>query len=90
MVKRRGRRSWINDEDLVAVMRTVLTRATPASFHGEAYRKVWARLRHQGSERIRTGSDDGWGNTTCWLPCEGDRLTALGCMTAGLSRWRQI
>jgi hypothetical protein len=33
------------DADLVEVIRRVLL-ASP--FHGEGYRKVWARLRHQG------------------------------------------
>jgi len=56
-VARRGRRPRVCDEDLVAAMRDVLSGATPASFHGEGYRKVWARLRQRGvradKERIR-------------------------------------
>lgn len=56
-VNRRGRRPRVSDEDLVAAMRAVLSGATPASFHGEGYRKVWARLRQRGvradKERIR-------------------------------------
>lgn len=56
-IKRRGRQPGINDADMVAAVRAVLGGTTPASFHGEGYRKVWARLRQRGlrtdKERIR-------------------------------------
>ena len=52
--RRRGPLGPCGDEDLVGHVREVLE-ASP--FHGEGYRKVWARLRHQGvrtsKERVR-------------------------------------
>ncbi len=43
--RRPGPSGPMADADLVEVIRRVLL-ASP--FHGEGYRKVWARLRHQG------------------------------------------
>jgi transposase InsO family protein len=52
--KRRGPLGPCSDEELVAHIRRVLTESP---FHGEGYRKVWARLRYQGirtsKERVR-------------------------------------
>src|SRR5947209_17891274 len=52
--KKRGPVGAATDEDLVGHIRRVLGESP---FHGEGYRKVWARLRHQGirtaSERVR-------------------------------------
>ena len=52
--RKRGPVGAATDEELVAHIRRVLTESP---FHGEGYRKVWARLRHQGirtaSERVR-------------------------------------
>jgi len=52
--RRRGPLGPCGDEDLVGHVREVLE-ASP--FHGEGYRKVWARLRYQGvrtsKERVR-------------------------------------
>ena len=52
--KKRGPVGAATDEDLVGHIRRVLAESP---FHGEGYRKVWARLRHQGirtaSERVR-------------------------------------
>ena len=90
MVNRRGRRPWLNNEDLMAAMRTVFTRATSASFHGEGYRKVWARLRHQGiradKDRIRRLMRQ----HDLLAPCEAGPPPAPVCMMAQLSRLRQI
>lgn len=51
---KRGPVGAATDEELVAHIRRVLSESP---FHGEGYRKVWARLRHQGvrtaSERVR-------------------------------------
>ena len=52
--KKRGPVGAATDADLVGHIRRVLAESP---FHGEGYRKVWARLRHQGirtaSERVR-------------------------------------
>jgi transposase InsO family protein len=52
--KRRGPLGACSDEDLVAHIRRILAESP---FHGEGYRKVWARLRYQGirtsKERVR-------------------------------------
>jgi transposase InsO family protein len=52
--RRRGPRGAGSDEDLVGHIRRILTESP---FHGEGYRKIWARLRHQGirtsKERVR-------------------------------------
>jgi putative transposase len=52
--KRRGPLSPCPDEELLGHIRRILT---GSPFHGEGYRKVWARLRHQGlrtsKERVR-------------------------------------
>ena len=52
--KKRGPAGAATDADLVGHIRRVLAESP---FHGEGYRKVWARLRHQGirtaSERVR-------------------------------------
>jgi transposase InsO family protein len=52
--KRRGPLGPCTDEELVDHIRRVLTESP---FHGEGYRKVWARLRYQGirtsKERVR-------------------------------------
>jgi putative transposase len=52
--KKRGPVGAGTDEELVGHIRTVLAEGP---FHGEGYRKVWARLRHRGirtaSERVR-------------------------------------
>src|SRR6476620_3521371 len=52
--KRRGPIGADSDEDLVGHIRRILA---DSPFHGEGYRKVWARLRHQGirtcKERVR-------------------------------------
>jgi putative transposase len=52
--KKRGPVGAATDEDLVGHIRRVLAESP---FHGEGYRKVWARLRHRGirtaSERVR-------------------------------------
>tara|TARA_R110002074_G_scaffold169126_1_gene330740 strand:- start:863 stop:1621 length:759 start_codon:yes stop_codon:yes gene_type:complete len=47
----------VADEVLVAAIRDLLAKAPQESFHGEGYRKVWARLRMRGlradKERVR-------------------------------------
>jgi hypothetical protein len=52
--KRRGPLGPCSDEELVGHIRRILTESP---FHGEGYRKVWARLRYQGirtsKERVR-------------------------------------
>jgi transposase InsO family protein len=52
--RRRGPLGACSDEDLVGHIRRILTESP---FHGEGYRKVWARLRYQGirtsKERVR-------------------------------------
>ena len=52
--KKPGPLGAMADEALVAAIRQLLQ---DSPFHGEGYRKVWARLRHQGirtaSERVR-------------------------------------
>ena len=52
--RRPGPRGPMSDAALVAEIRTVLA---DSPFHGEGYRKVWARLRHKGvrtsKERVR-------------------------------------
>ena len=52
--KKRGPLGAATDADLVGHIRRVLAESP---FHGEGYRKVWARLRHRGirtaSERVR-------------------------------------
>jgi transposase InsO family protein len=52
--KSRGPLGPCSDEDLVSQIRRILTESP---FHGEGYRKVWARLRYQGirtsKERVR-------------------------------------
>jgi transposase InsO family protein len=52
--KRRGPSGPCSDEGLVGHIRRILTESP---FHGEGYRKVWARLRYQGirtsKERVR-------------------------------------
>jgi putative transposase len=52
--KKRGPVGAATDADLVGHIRTVLAESP---FHGEGYRKVWARLRHRGirtaAERVR-------------------------------------
>ena len=54
---RRGRKPQLPDEVLVGRIRAVLAEAEALGFRGEGYRKVWARLRHQGlavsKERVR-------------------------------------
>ena len=56
-VGKRGRNPLVSDQDLVSAIRQVLSGAPEESFHGEGYRKVWARLRFRGiradKERIR-------------------------------------
>ena len=51
---KRGPKGPCSDEELVGHIRRVLAESP---FHGEGYRKVWARLRHQGlrtsQERVR-------------------------------------
>ena len=52
--RRRGPRGACSDQELVDHIRRILAESP---FHGEGYRKVWARLRHQGirtsKERVR-------------------------------------
>jgi putative transposase len=52
--RRRGPLGPCSDEELVGAIRQILTESP---FHGEGYRKVWARLRYQGirtsKERVR-------------------------------------
>jgi transposase InsO family protein len=52
--RKRGPVGPCSDEELVGYIRRVLAESP---FHGEGYRKVWARLRHQGlrtsQERVR-------------------------------------
>ena len=52
--KKRGPLGACPDEELIAHIRRILTESP---FHGEGYRKVWARLRYQGirtsKERVR-------------------------------------
>jgi putative transposase len=52
--RRRGPRGACSDQELVDHIRHILAESL---FHGEGYRKVWARLRHQGirtsKERVR-------------------------------------
>ena len=54
MPRERGPVGAGTDEELVGHIRTVLAESP---FHGEGYRKVWARLRHRGirtaAERVR-------------------------------------
>jgi putative transposase len=54
VLRKRGPVGAGTDEELVGHIRRVLSEGP---FHGEGYRKVWARLRHQGirtaSERVR-------------------------------------
>ncbi len=54
MPRKRGPVGAATDEELLGHIRRVLAESP---FHGEGYRKVWARLRHQGirtaSERVR-------------------------------------
>jgi hypothetical protein len=51
---KRGPQGPCSDEELVGHIRRILTESP---FHGEGYRKVWARLRYQGirtsKERVR-------------------------------------
>ncbi len=50
--KRGSGRTWLSDAELVEKIRKVISStAEEHDFHGEGYRKVWARLRHRG---IRT------------------------------------
>jgi hypothetical protein len=49
--KRRGPLGPCSDEELVGHIRRILTESL---FHGEGYRKVWARLRYQG---LRTSKE---------------------------------
>lgn len=52
---KRGPKSVISDEDLLAAIRGVLRHSEEVlGFRGEGHRKVWARLRHQG---IRTSKE---------------------------------
>jgi hypothetical protein len=39
--------AWLSDEDLAQEIRQVLDQSVFV-FHGEGYRKIWARLRHKG------------------------------------------
>ena len=48
---KRGPQGPCSDEELVGHIRRILTESP---FHGEGYRKVWARLRYQG---VRTSKD---------------------------------
>ena len=52
--QKRGPQGPCSDEELVGHIRRILTESP---FHGEGYRKVWARLRYQGirtsKERVR-------------------------------------
>jgi transposase InsO family protein len=52
--RKRGPIGAATDDDLVDHIRRVLAESP---FHGEGYRKVWARLRHRGirtaAERVR-------------------------------------
>jgi transposase InsO family protein len=52
--RKRGPKGPCSDQELVGHIRRVLAESP---FHGEGYRKVWARLRHQGlrtsQERVR-------------------------------------
>ena len=48
--KRPGPRGAMADEDLVAAIRQLLT---DSPFHGEGYRKLWARLRFAGIHTSR-------------------------------------
>jgi putative transposase len=52
--KKRGPQGGCSDEELVGHIRRILAESP---FHGEGYRKVWARLRYQGirtsKERVR-------------------------------------
>ena len=56
-IPRRGRRPIVPDAELVEAIRQLLADSSESGFHGEGYRKVWARLRHRGlradKERIR-------------------------------------
>ena len=52
--KRRGPLGAGSDEELISKIKTLLSET---SFVGEGYRKVWARLRHQG---IRTSKETIW------------------------------
>ena len=51
--KKRGPLGAASDEELVGHIRRILTESP---FHGEGYRKVWARLRYQGIRTRRSGS----------------------------------
>lgn len=56
-INRGSRQPLVSNEDLVAEMKQVLASSSQKSFHGQGYRKVWARLRHRGmradKERVR-------------------------------------
>jgi putative transposase len=49
--ERRGPLGACSDEELAGLIRRILTESP---FHGEGYRKVWARLRYQG---VRTSKE---------------------------------
>jgi len=72
---KRGRRPLLCDQELVKAIKQLLATAPEESFHGEGYRKVWARLRHRGiradKERIRRlmGAHDLLAPTRSGKPC---------------------
>ncbi len=73
----------LSDADLVGEIRQVITNSR---FHGEGYRKVWARLRYKGIRTskvrvLRLMRENG----LCAKPCQG-RHTGQGLMTEPSSR----
>ncbi len=55
--KRPGPQGAASDADLVAAIRKVLANSP---FHGEGYRKIWARLRLAGLLIFYTVGDEDW------------------------------
>ena len=81
--RRPGPQGPMSDADLVGEIRQVITNSR---FHGEGYRKVWARLRYKGIRTskvrvLRLMRETG----LCAKPCQG-RHTGQGLMTEPSSR----
>ncbi len=54
---KRGRKPVLSDEAVLSEIRSVIANTTKLGFHGEGYRKIWAKLRFSGitadKERVR-------------------------------------
>lgn len=54
---KRGRKPVLSDEAVLSEIRSVIANTTALGFHGEGYRKIWAKLRFSGitadKERVR-------------------------------------